>query len=73
MEDLRITLVQSDIVWEEPEQNRDHFEKVVMGIREPTDMVLLPETFATGFSINPEKMAEPEEGPTAELPQEAGA
>jgi omega-amidase len=67
MEDLRITLVQSDIVWEEPGPNHDHFEKTVMGIREPTDLILLPETFATGFSINPGKVAEPAGGPSAML------
>ena len=67
MEDLRVTLVQSDIVWEEPGLNRDHFEKLVMGLREDSDLILLPETFATGFSINPGKIAEPPDGLSAGL------
>jgi predicted amidohydrolase len=67
MENLRVTLIQTYLYWEETQKNLDHFEQLLGLIREPTDLILLPETFNTGFSINPDKCAEPMDGPSMQF------
>ncbi|WP_420853069.1 hypothetical protein [Salinicola corii] len=60
MNDLRVSLVQSELEWENPEANRqllDHRMGTLDGSR--TDLIVLPEMFATGFTMNAEVMAEP--------------
>lgn len=69
MQDLNIALVQSALVWENPEQNRTNFDRKLEEIDTEVDLIILPEMFNTGFSINPGKNAEPEEGPTFEWMQ----
>jgi len=64
MQDLRVTIVQSDLVWENPKANRKNFTKIFKNIPVKTDLVVLPETFTTGFSINAKKIAEPAYGTT---------
>jgi predicted amidohydrolase len=64
MHDLRVTLIQTALFWEEAKKNLDHFDNLISRIVEPTDLILLPETFNTGFSINPDKCAEPPDGPS---------
>lgn len=57
---LRITLVQSDLRWEAPEVNCDALAQQLTGIdAHVTDLILLPEMFATGFTMNSRAMAEP--------------
>ncbi len=63
MKDLTISLVQSDLYWEEPEANMASFEEKISMI-DHTDLIILPEMFTTGFSMNPEKLAEPVGGRT---------
>lgn len=58
MQDLRISFIQTDLVWEDPAANRDHFSHLIRKITDSTDLILLPETFNTGFSINPARCAE---------------
>ena len=64
MNDLHITLIQSDISWENPEENIRNFGSLVDKLPSPTDLIILPEMFNTGFSINPSKCAETSDGPT---------
>ena len=64
MPDLHVTLIQSDISWEDPAENLEHFGKLINEIPMPTDLVILPEMFNTGFSMNPDKCAESMDGPT---------
>ncbi|MDH4573117.1 amidohydrolase [Salinicola acroporae] len=62
MNELRVSLVQSELEWESPEANRrllDHRMGTLDGSR--TDLIVLPEMFATGFTMNAEGMAEPAE------------
>ncbi len=61
---LNIALIQSDLVWEHPEANRKNFTKKIEGISNPVDVVVLPEMFATGFTMNAEKVAETMQGET---------
>jgi predicted amidohydrolase len=64
MPDLKISLIQSDLSWEDPAKNLDHFSQIVDAMHEPVDLVLLPEMFSTGFSIQPDHCAEEMNGPS---------
>jgi predicted amidohydrolase len=62
--DLNIVLLQSDIFWEDIAKNLAHFSGLVKEIREPVDLVILPEMFSTGFTTNIVKCAETMDGPS---------
>lgn len=61
---LTITLIQSDLYWENKEANLLHFEKQIHGIKQATQVVVLPEMFSTGFSMQPAQLAEKMDGNT---------
>ncbi len=63
MQNLKVTLVQTTQYWENISENLEHFEKKINEI-ESTDLILLPEMFSTGFSMNV-KVAEIWENSTA--------
>lgn len=63
-DNLRVTLVQADLVWEDPALNRLNLERLILRMDGETDVVFLPETFTTGFSVQTESLAEPMNGPT---------
>lgn len=63
-DNLRITLAQVDLAWEDPLQNRSHFDVQIRQLTGKTDLVILPETFTTGFSMRARDLAEPMDGPT---------
>lgn len=62
--DLRVTLVQAELAWEDPGANRDRFAQRLDGLAGRTDLVVLPEMFSTGFSMRAGELAEPPDGPT---------
>lgn len=59
---MKITLIQSFLVWEDHEANRNNFEKLINSMDEATDLILLPEMFATGFTMQPGPVAEAMDG-----------
>ncbi len=63
MEDLTVSLIQTDLHWEERDANLAMFEEKIWNLEE-TDLIVLPEMFTTGFSMNSEKLAEPAGGKT---------
>ncbi len=63
MQNLKITIIQPDIIWENPQANLDNYTEIVFSV-EHTDLFVLPEMFTTGFSMNPEKLKEPMDGST---------
>ncbi|WP_263142552.1 amidohydrolase [Pseudomonas sp. RIT-PI-AD] len=63
LHDLRLALVQTPLAWHDAEANRAHFETLLEQAR-GADLVILPEMFTTGFSMDSAALAEPEEGPT---------
>jgi predicted amidohydrolase len=73
MQLLRTTLIQSALVWQDPAANRDHFSQLIAPLKGQTDLILLPEMFATGFTMLPEVHAEPAAGPTLRWMQEQSA
>ena len=60
--DLKITLVQSELIWENASANRELFSKKFQTFEGETDLIVLPEMFTTGFSMNAKKLAEPNDG-----------
>jgi predicted amidohydrolase len=61
---MRITLIQSQLQWEHPQDNRQHFESIIQPLAHQTDLILLPEMFTTGFSMNTQPLAETMDGAT---------
>jgi len=59
---MKVTLIQTRLYWEDRAKNLQHFDALVDRISGPTDLVVLPEMFTTGFTMNPEKNAEPANG-----------
>jgi predicted amidohydrolase len=55
---MKITIVQSDIFWEDKTANLSHLDQMLSRIGEPTDLIVLPETFNTGFSMNTPGLSE---------------
>ena len=61
---MKTALIQSEIIWENPEANRNYFEQKINTISESIDLIVLPEMFTTGFTMNPETVAETMDGKT---------
>lgn len=61
---LKLALVQTILQWENPEANRAHFEQLLQDVN--ADVVVLPETFSTGFSMAPAHCSEPHLGETVQ-------
>lgn len=57
-EQLCITLIQSILHWENPQANLEMFSSKIASITDPTDLILLPETFSTAFSMDSRQYAE---------------
>jgi omega-amidase len=59
MKNLTLTLIQSSLHWEDIPANLAMFEEKIWQIDQPTDLIILPEMFNTGFTMNAAKVAEP--------------
>lgn len=64
MSTLTVTTIQPDLQWEDKTANLRRLEEKIDGISVPTELVILPEMFSTGFSMRPDILAEPMDGPT---------
>lgn len=62
MSDLKVTLIQTNLHWENIEENLRMFDEKINAIQERTEIVILPEMFSTGFSMAPERLAQPMDG-----------
>jgi len=60
---LKIAYIQNNLFWENPEENRKVFAEKILGL-DPVDLVVLPEMFTTGFTMNAEALSETMEGET---------
>jgi len=61
---LRVTLVQTELAWQDPAANRRRLAAHLHGLISHTDLVALPEMFSTGFSMDAAALAEDMAGPT---------
>ena len=61
---MQISIIQAPIFWEQPDLNRNYFEQQFHLVPENTDLVVLPEMFTSGFTMQPQNVAEPMDGET---------
>ncbi len=66
MPTLTISTIQTNLHWENKAANLDMLEEKIKSLRQKTEIVILPEMFSTGFSMNPAALAEPMDGTTIE-------
>ncbi|MCD4730718.1 MAG: amidohydrolase [Bacteroidales bacterium] len=64
MQNLKTVIVQADIAWEDIDENLFNFDNKLKQIDGAPDLIVLPEMFNTGFTMNVEKCAENENGKT---------
>ncbi len=61
---MKIALIQTHLIWENPLENRSHLAQKITGFMEDVDLIVLPEMFSTGFTMHPERVAETMKGET---------
>jgi omega-amidase len=59
MQDLSVTVIQTSLYWENPTANLANLEEKIATISTQPDLIILPEMFTTGFTMNVKKVAEP--------------
>jgi omega-amidase len=63
---MKISIIQPELSWEDKSGNFKNLEELIFPVYNKTDIVVLPEMFNTGFSLNPEHLSEPPLGETFE-------
>lgn len=66
MSSLNVCIIQSSLHWENHQANLNMFEEKIEQIKAGTELIVLPEMFTTGFSMNPTQLAEDMNGQTVE-------
>jgi predicted amidohydrolase len=64
MTGMRVSILQTDIAWEDKRKNLQHLRNRLEELRGKTDIVIAPEMFSTGFTMNSRELAEPADGDT---------
>lgn len=59
MNELKVSVIQFNIFWENPEQNRKYLDETLKN--ENADLIILPEMWSTGFSMKPENCGSQDE------------
>ncbi len=73
MNDLPISIIQTSLHWEDRSANLDMLQKKIKTVPEESRLIVLPEMFSTGFSMDKESLAETMDGPTVEWMKKAAA
>ena len=58
--ELKVAIIQSSLVWENPEKNRENFSSKLDSITSDVDLIVLPEMFTTAFTMTPWNIAKKE-------------
>lgn len=66
MKPIKITLIQTSLFWEDCEKNITQFTDKINAIKDRTDLIILPEMFSTGFTMNAAALAESMDGHTVQ-------
>ena len=61
---MKIALIQTSLIWENPIENKSHLSQKIMGFMEDVDLIVLPEMFSSGFTMDPKAVAETMQGET---------
>ncbi|WP_147678331.1 amidohydrolase [Algibacter pacificus] len=62
--ELKVALIQANLIWENPIKNREQFTKKIEQISGSINLIILPEMFTSGFTMHAEKVAETMQGET---------
>jgi predicted amidohydrolase len=73
MSTLNVTLIQTDLVWHDPEANRRRLQERIAALAGQTDLIVLPEMFTTGFTMEARSVAEIANGPSVAWMREQAA
>ncbi len=73
MKDLRVSIVQGETRWHDPAANRAYYGELISSLHGITDLVVLPETFTSGFSNDAIGNAETMDGPSVTWIREQAA
>lgn len=61
---MKTALIQTSLFWENPNNNRQYLSDKINSISQYVDLIVLPEMFSSGFTMNPQRVAETMDGPT---------
>ena len=61
---MKIALIQTDLFWQNASKNRENFDSKINEIDSEVDLIVLPEMFSTGFTMNASEVAETMQGET---------
>lgn len=61
---MNVALIQSELYWEDSKTNVENFSNKIRSISKPVDLIVLPEMFSTGFTMNPKHVAQTMDGAT---------
>lgn len=64
MQDLKVSVLQTDLIWEDIPANLEKIKSQLEAVDSSTDLIILPEVFNTGFPVDPDKFAEDKNGQT---------
>jgi predicted amidohydrolase len=70
---MKVSMLQVDLHWEDKKKNLEMFNEKLSKLQHPTDLIVLPEMFTTGFSMEPERLAERANGETTDWLKEKAA
>jgi len=70
MSTLSVTIIQADLHWHDAAANRQSFDAAIEAAKLPTDLIVLPEMFTTGFSMDAPRLAETMQGESIQWMQE---
>lgn len=56
---IKLALIQTDLIWENTQANLDKFDTLLQDINDDTDIIILPEVFSTGFALDPSNFEQP--------------
>ena len=70
MQTLDIALLQPNTIWHDPQANHELIAEHLDQLQQSVQMIVLPETWATGFTMTPDQVAEPPDGPSVLWMQE---
>lgn len=70
MQNLTVSIIQSILHWEDAAANLEMFTQKISQIDQPTDLIVLPEMFTSGFTMDPERVAQPMDGTSVQWMQQ---
>ena len=70
MASLTLSIIQTDLIWEDKVANLKMLQQKIDAIEERTEVIILPEMFNTGFTMQPELFAETMDGETVQWMKE---